>query len=367
MDYQNKLRVIIVGSGLAGLTAARILREHHHVTVYEREDQTAATGGQGISISPNAVKILERIGYDREKAGAVPIYGYRSYDKEGNVKKDHEVDLKTRYGADQLTQKRSDFRDELMRLATAPSVELEIKGNPAHIVYDTKVVDLDAEEGRITLGDGTTAEADVVIDAVKEVLGGSLPHWWEPTTAQNRVCILNDGSDRFVAAYPLRHHKYMNFSCIFPSRMSKQSNRTNSWSADANSDEIIEIFHDFEESFRKILSIATEVKYWELQELDALPTWTRGRAIVIGDAAHAMPPLQGQGANQAVEDGESFRLLEGVEPRDVPKALKQIDSLRRPRATQVQEDTRNMAGEVSWEDRMAKYDFLYSYNGIREA
>ena len=90
-------------------------------------------------------------------------------------------------------------------------------------------------------------------DAVKEVLGGSLPHWWEPTTAQNRVCILNDGSDRFVAAYPLRHHQYMNFSCIFPSRMSKQSNRTNSWSADANSEEIIEIFHDFEESFRKIL------------------------------------------------------------------------------------------------------------------
>jgi len=80
-----------------------------------------------------------------------------------------------------------------------------------------------------------------------------------------------------------------------------------------------------------------------------------------------MPPLQGQGANQAVEDGESFCLLEGVEPRDVPKALKQIESLRRPRATQVQEDTRNMAGEVSWEDRMAKYDFLYSYNGIREA
>ena len=115
-------------------------------------------------------------------------------------------------------------------------------------------------------------------------------------------------------------------------------------------------------------SIATEVKYWELQELDALPTWTRGRAIVIGDAAHAMPPLQGQGANQAGEDGESFRLLEGVvEPRDVPKVLKRIHSLRRPRATQVQEDTRNMAGEVSWEDRMAKYDFLYSYNGIREA
>jgi salicylate hydroxylase len=109
------------------------------------------------------------------------------------------------------------------------------------------------------------------------------------------------------------------------------------------------------------------VKYWELQDLDALPTWARGRAIIIGDAAHAMTPLQGQGANQAIEDGESFRLLEGVKPGDVPKALKHIDSLRRPRATQVLEDTRGMAREVSWEERMAKYDFLFSYDGIYEA
>ena len=63
-----------------------------------------------------------------------------------------------------MTQKRSDFRDELMRLATAPSAELKIKGNPAHIVYDAKVVDLDADVGRITLGDGTEPETDVVID-----------------------------------------------------------------------------------------------------------------------------------------------------------------------------------------------------------
>jgi salicylate hydroxylase len=163
MDNHSKLQVIIVGSGLAGLTAARILREHHDVTVYERGDQAAATGGQGISISPNAVKILERIGYDRNNAGAVPVYGFRSYDKNGKVKKDHEVDLKTRYGADQLAQKRSDFRDELLRLATAPSADLMIQGNPAQMVYNTGVINVDAEKGSITLSDGTTAEADVVI------------------------------------------------------------------------------------------------------------------------------------------------------------------------------------------------------------
>ena len=163
MSNESKLKVIIVGSGLAGLTAARILCEHHLVTVYERGDVTSATGGQGIIILPNGVKILESIGYDRDRTGAVPIYGIRIYDKEGNVKEDADMDLKSRFGADCLAQKRSDFRDELMRLATTPSTNLGIPGEPAKVAFNTVVTDLDPEEGVVTLSDGSTAAADVVI------------------------------------------------------------------------------------------------------------------------------------------------------------------------------------------------------------
>jgi salicylate hydroxylase len=163
MSSDSKLQIIIVGSGLAGLTAARILREHHHVTVYERGDESVATGGQGIIIAPNGVKILEPLGYDRARAGAVPILGIRTYDKGGNILEDVEFDLKPRFGADILAQKRSDFRDELLRLATAPSAELGIEGDPAKMVFDRPVVALDPEEGVVTLSDGSTASADVVI------------------------------------------------------------------------------------------------------------------------------------------------------------------------------------------------------------
>ena len=163
MGREDQLRVIIVGSGLAGLTAARILREHHDVTVYERGDANVATGGQGIMIAPNGVKILESVGYEPHRAGAVPISGMRTYDKTCNFQEDVGIDFKTRFGADCLAQKRSDFRDELMQLATAPSADLGIKGDPAKVVFNSAITDLDTEKGIVTLSNGSTAAADAVI------------------------------------------------------------------------------------------------------------------------------------------------------------------------------------------------------------
>lgn len=163
MATETGLKVIIIGAGLAGLTAARILRPYHQVVIYERGDTSIATGGQGIMMLPNGMKILESIGYDSERVGAVPIYGIRMYDKEGNVTEDVDMDLKTRFGADCVAQKRSDLREELLRLATMPSVDLRIGGEPATIISNTAVVALNAEEGIITLDNGSTVNGDVVI------------------------------------------------------------------------------------------------------------------------------------------------------------------------------------------------------------
>jgi salicylate hydroxylase len=99
-------------------------------------------------------------------------------------------------------------------------------------------------------------------------------------------------------------------------------------------------------------SAAAEVKVWELQDLEPLPTWTRGRAILIGDAAHAMTPMQGQGANMSIEDAESLRLLTPETRReDVPAILKLAESVRRPRVVQVLEETRKSHTNVGVAER----------------
>lgn len=157
------LHVIVIGCGIAGLAATRFIREHHRVTIYERAGQDAATGGHGISLLPNAVKLLDTVGFDRDRAGAVTCCGYRSYTKDGKMKADVEVDFLNRYGANSLTMKRSDFRDELYRLATAPATELGIAVNQVKAVFHNGAVNVDPETGEVTLADGSKDVGDVVI------------------------------------------------------------------------------------------------------------------------------------------------------------------------------------------------------------
>ena len=250
------------------------------------------------------------MGYDHDRAGAVPIYGIRIYDKDGSVKEDVDMDLKPRFGADCLAQKRSDLRDELMRLMTTPPASLGIKGNPVRMVFDTAVVALEAEEGIVLLSNGSKATADVVIgeyeescildsnekethidavadgvhsrlrasvvgndsyvakktgltcyrvavsveDAKKTLSNVPLPHWMEPSTCQNRSSIIyaGDGSARIVTVYPLRHQTYFNLSCILQTEESSKST-TELWHADGDRAKMVESFSDFQDPLVKIL------------------------------------------------------------------------------------------------------------------
>ena len=77
---------------------------------------------------------------------------------------------------------------------------------------------------------------------------------------------------------------------------------------------------------------------WALFGQDPLRSWTRGRAVLLGDAAHAMLPHHGQGANQTIEDAATLAdcLAEAGGPEAYGSALSRYERLRRVRTRQVQ-------------------------------
>jgi salicylate hydroxylase len=108
---------------------------------------------------------------------------------------------------------------------------------------------------------------------------------------------------------------------------------------------------------------------WELQDLEPIPTWTRGHAILIGDAAHAMTPMQGQGANMCIEDAESFRLLAaGTRREEVQNILHVVENIRRARTAEVLAETRKSHSTIGVGERVIKnLEFNCGYQGIFKA
>lgn len=87
------------------------------------------------------------------------------------------------------------------------------------------------------------------------------------------------------------------------------------------------------------------------ETMPQVASWSRGRMILIGDAAHATSPTSGQGASLAAESAvELARCL-----RDLPpgKAFKAYESLRRPRVDRILKHTTATATATSAAARTA--------------
>ncbi len=91
---------------------------------------------------------------------------------------------------------------------------------------------------------------------------------------------------------------------------------------------------------------ADTVLHHDVDELRTpLPAHTVGRIVLLGDAAHAMPPNLGQGACQALEDAVTLAASLRAETT-VEAALARYDAERRPRSQAVARAARQAVAQA---------------------
>lgn len=85
-------------------------------------------------------------------------------------------------------------------------------------------------------------------------------------------------------------------------------------------------------------AVEDDPAWWALHDYGPLERWSAGRVVLIGDAAHAMLPHQGQEANQSIEDAVALahHLLSEAGPGDYGRAFRRYEALRMKRTRRAQ-------------------------------
>ncbi|ATR22095.1 Salicylate hydroxylase [Roseomonas mucosa] len=360
----------IIGGGIGGLAAAIALhRAGREVLVFEQARRFSRVGAD-INLTPNAVRALDGLGI----GAALREHGARPTHR---VSRDWDTGTETsvlamsgeaeaKYGAPQLTLHRADLLRALEEALPAECIRL---GQRA-----TRIAQ-DAAGVHLAFADGTRATvaalvgADGIHSVVRAALFGEeqprftgvvayraviprerldLPgldrftKWWGPNAASQIVTFpISAGRETFIFA-----------------TTPQESWREESWTTPGSVEELRAEYAGYHPEARALLAACDSVLKTALYERDPLPSWSRGRVTLLGDACHPMMPFMAQGAGMAVEDAVVLArcLHEGM--ADIPAALRRYERARLARTAEIQVASRGNA----WLRAGGNADWVYGYD-----
>ncbi|KAH6656062.1 FAD binding domain-containing protein [Truncatella angustata] len=362
-------KIIIVGAGIAGLSAAIALRKSCHIVeIYERSSFKNELGA-AITIGPNAGRLLKLWGVDPAAARFVTSDAIRfwSYDKLEEQSFVDETHAEERFGAPLWYAHRVDLHDALRAIAT----QQDGLGTPVVIHLGKPVVKYHPEDASVTLADGEVVTGDAVIaadgvhsGAVEAVLGH--PNRVMPANSLNFIyrflltrsdikpqspasfflrdgfekscTVFSDGLKRRLVYYPCRNAEVMNFGALCYDNNLDPDASQEDWHAPVDKSTMFKHFEGYHPTLLGTMNECTDLKGWPLLYRAPVTKWHRGNLTLTGDAAHPMLPLQGQAGCQAMEDAMALGLaFHGVRrSSQIPERLKTYESIRRNRASLIQ-------------------------------
>jgi salicylate hydroxylase len=344
----RRLRAAIVGGGIGGLSAANALyRRGIDVTVFEQANALGEVGA-GVFIYPNSLRQLERMGLgDALAAVGARVGGGSQYCRMdgtvvGPILTTDSSGWNGMYGM---------HRADLLNALAAALPPSAIRTGHRCVEFEQSAL-----VARLKFANGETAEADVVIaaDGIQSTLQKYINEPQPPEYSGSRAyrgLVARDklpdwrdeahqvwmGDGKHFMVFPVRSGRLLNYVGFVPTR----DETVESWSAVGDRDELAASFAGWDPRVVGLLEQVETCFWWGLYDRKPLAAWTKGRLVLLGDAAHAMLPHLGQGANQAIEDGVALAvLLEGRASTEVADILPQYEKFRRVRTDVIQAEAR---------------------------
>jgi FAD-dependent urate hydroxylase len=342
-------RALIIGGGIGGPVAAMALeRAGIEAAVYEAAETPADYVGLFLNVSTNGLDVLRTLDVD-VVAGAdgFPIPNMVMWSGTGKRLGEVANGIRLQDGTVSVAVRRGLLQRVLREEAERRGVKVEFGKR-----LDTYQV---GSGGRVTarFTDGTQAEADLLIGA--DGIHSTTRQTMDPTAPRPTYTGLLSlgGYSHGTAAPPTPGTQHLVFGrrAFFgylvrasgevwwfvnlpradePSRAELAGTSSGEWKR-----RLLALFEgDLDRVSEIIRATDSEIGAYTVDDIATIPTWHRGPAVLVGDAAHATSPNAGQGASLAMEDA----LVLAKCLRDLPdtgRALAAYERLRRQRAEQV--------------------------------
>lgn len=367
----NGRPVVIVGGGVAGLTAALALRQRGaDATVLERAPALAEVGA-GLQLSPNAMRVLDVL-------GLVPALDAVSLPSRA-------VRLRDAQGADVVRLDLARHRPTRFRfIHRARLIEvLEQAARQAGVRIDLAQDIAAPPDAPLLIG------ADGLHSRIRAALNGREVPFFTGQTAWRAVIADGDqtpeaqvfmGPGRHLVSYPLAGG-LRNIVAVLETRDWQDEG----WSRPDDPVNLRAAFAGFRGPVPAWLARVDRVHVWGLFRHPVASRWQDGRMAILGDAAHPTLPFMAQGACMAIEDAWTLAACLDATPGQTA-ALARYETLRIPRATRIvaaaNDNARNyhltgpkrlaahaalrIGGKVAPGAILSRFDWIYDFDPVAE-
>ncbi len=345
-------RIAIVGAGIGGLTLSTALRQRGLSAELYEQAQALAEIGAAVALSANATRELRRLGVldPVVEASTEPTELIYRDGRTGGRIAAHPVRkggaYRARFGAPYCGVHRADLQQALS--AAVPSDRLHLGRRLVGLAERDDVVTL-------SFADGGTVDADVVIaaDGVRSVarrfvagddgllysrtsgFRGIVPVDRLPSLPDPQAIQFWMGPSAHLLHYAIgADGGHVNFLAVVE--------EPRDWAhpekglTESNDVEALALFEGWHPAVAEMIGAVRHAHRWGLFVARPLRRWRRGRVALIGDAAHAMLPHHGQGANATIEDAVTLAEVLAAGRDDIAGAFEAYETLRRARTRMIQ-------------------------------
>ena len=327
------------------------------VAIYERTDKLEEFGA-GLQITPNATRVLARLGVlerVRQLSSKPPAVLVLRGSDNAKLMRLPLDDAERRWGAEYLVIHRADLQNALVEaVRDQPGIELSLGTTVTGFAANGDTISVRLQRGltaardeadlligadglrsqvRSGLGFGPADRADFTRRVAYRALVNAEDV--EPRWARSEI-VLRLGPEAHLVQYPLRRGLIINLVATIRSP-SRAGGGDQQWDGAADRSTLERAFAGWSKEARALIGAPVQWRAWPLYCRPPIPSFSLGRAALVGDAAHPMVPFLAQGAAQAIEDaGALGRTV--AQAQDIPAALALYSRDRVERAARVQRE-----------------------------